>query len=113
KWSAVAFVHGCFWHRHEGCPNFRLPKTRPVFWDKKLSCNRERDRAALSSLTQLGWRVAIVWECAIRTNLEITGQELATWVVHGRTAIQIEGKERRVRSRVLHPPRPPTRKADR
>ena len=62
---AVIFVNGCFWHGHN-CPLFVWPKTRKVFWQEKIRRNRERDRNALRSLRDLGWRVLTVWECALK-----------------------------------------------
>ncbi|MCY2968641.1 MAG: DNA mismatch endonuclease Vsr [Planctomycetota bacterium] len=59
----VVFVHGCFWHRHPGCPNTRTPKSRVTFWRKKFEANIERDRIARSRLRRAGWRVLVVWEC--------------------------------------------------
>ena len=66
KHRAVVFVHGCFWHRHEGCRYATVPATRPEFWRAKLDANAARDRAVRKSLLQDGWRVATVWECALR-----------------------------------------------
>lgn len=60
------FVHGCFWHRHEGCPNNRLPKSRVDFWHKKLEQNAFRDKQNQQKLTDLKWRYLIVWECEIK-----------------------------------------------
>ena len=57
------FVHGCFWHRHEGCPRCRMPKSRLLFWKSKLNANRERDQANQEKLHRLGWAFMIVWEC--------------------------------------------------
>lgn len=57
------FVHGCFWHRHEGCPKCRTPKTRLDFWLPKFEGNVERDRQAQEALVEAGWSVRIVWEC--------------------------------------------------
>ena len=62
----VLFVHGCFWHAHEGCAAFRLPKTRPDQWAAKLYGNRSRDARVKADLEALGWRVQVVWECEIR-----------------------------------------------
>lgn len=61
----VIFVHGCFWHLHN-CPRFKWPKTRQEFWRAKIERNRERDREALEDLKETGWRVQVVWECALR-----------------------------------------------
>jgi len=60
------FVHGCFWHRHPGCRLAVLPKTRPEFWEAKLSGNVVRDQQAIESLNQSGWRTFVLWECELR-----------------------------------------------
>ena len=57
------FVHGCFWHRHEGCIRTTMPKTRTSFWEEKFDRNVVRDRANLTNLGGLGWKVMVVWEC--------------------------------------------------
>jgi DNA mismatch endonuclease (patch repair protein) len=57
------FVHGCFWHSHEGCPNYRAPKSRPEFWLPKLRGNRERDARVKAELERQGWSVLVIWEC--------------------------------------------------
>lgn len=63
KLKKVLFVHGCFWHRHAGCPRNRTPKSRLGFWVPKLEQNRKRDRVHTKLLRKLGWDVAIIWEC--------------------------------------------------
>jgi DNA mismatch endonuclease, patch repair protein len=65
RFRAVLFVHGCFWHGHS-CPLFRLPSTRPEFWKSKIDGNRNNDRHRCAALAASGWRVATVWECALR-----------------------------------------------
>lgn len=91
KWNAVVFVHGCFWHAHIGCPYFQLPKTRPEFWARKLEQNRNRDSGVVASLRKDGWRVAVVWECALRAEAATTTQRLALWLRSTRPNIEIEG----------------------
>jgi DNA mismatch endonuclease (patch repair protein) len=59
------FVHGCFWHAHEGCPAFRPPKTRQDYWTAKLARNQARDREAVRKLEEDGWRVVVLWECQL------------------------------------------------
>ncbi|WP_454734295.1 very short patch repair endonuclease [Cupriavidus pauculus] len=59
----VIFVHGCFWHRHEGCRLARLPKSRVEFWSAKLEGNRARDARNLQALSEMGWAAMVVWEC--------------------------------------------------
>ena len=65
KYKTVVLVHGCFWHRHKGCKDATLPKTRRIFWRKKLTGNTTRDRVKYLALRTLGWRVIVVWECEI------------------------------------------------
>ena len=57
------FVHGCFWHGHEGCRRSARPSSNKEFWNKKLSGNVERDKRDQEALRQAGWRVLVVWEC--------------------------------------------------
>ena len=65
--STVVFVHGCFWHGHEHCPAFRIPKSRRAWWKQKIDGNRARDLRNETRLRELGWHVVTVWECALRT----------------------------------------------
>lgn len=82
KYRAVVFVHGCFWHRHAGCRYATVPKTREDFWNKKFAANVSRDAAVHERLTSKGWRVATVWECALRNPnaLTQTAEMVATWL---------------------------------
>jgi len=64
-YKIALFVHGCFWHRHAGCPFAYSPKTRREFWNEKLSANARRDRNALNRLRSIGWRSMTVWECRL------------------------------------------------
>lgn len=80
KYRAAVFVHGCFWHAHEGCRFFRVPSTRREFWERKLRANRDRDKRDVLRLLELGWRVAVVWECGLRSESAVLG-ELCTWLV--------------------------------
>lgn len=66
RWRAVVFVHGCFWHGHSGCRYAAVPKTRTEFWTKKIATNAVRDTRSADALIALGWRVFVVWECALR-----------------------------------------------
>jgi DNA mismatch endonuclease (patch repair protein) len=65
RWRTVIFVHGCFWHRHPGCKNAVMPKTRTAFWQRKLQGNVARDEANARRLETAGWRVIVVWECEL------------------------------------------------
>ncbi len=66
KYKSVVFVNGCFWHGHEECPLFVLPKTNADFWADKIEKNRTRDAKNISTLISEGWRVFVVWECELK-----------------------------------------------
>lgn len=66
KYRTAIFVHGCFWHGHEGCKLFRYPKTNYEFWCEKIKRNRERDGQKIKFLKQQGWNVIVIWECQIK-----------------------------------------------
>lgn len=82
KHQAVVFVHGCFWHHHQGCRFATTPSTRPDFWQAKFTANRSRDAKVASMLTRDGWRIATVWECALRKGalVTLTAVRLETWL---------------------------------
>jgi len=65
KYHTAVFIHGCFWHAH-GCRLSKLPATRQDFWKKKLEGNAARDHKAIEALQAGGWRVLVIWECALR-----------------------------------------------
>lgn len=63
--KAVVFVNGCFWHGHY-CKRGKMPKSRVAYWRVKIAANRKRDERARRRLRRLGWKVVVVWECALR-----------------------------------------------
>jgi len=65
RYKTVIFVHGCFWHGHR-CHLFKKPETHTDFWLKKISGNVDRDNKAIKVLRDEGWRVLMIWECALR-----------------------------------------------
>ncbi|MCB1347112.1 MAG: DNA mismatch endonuclease Vsr [Maritimibacter sp.] len=67
KYGAAVLVHGCYWHRHPGCPKAYTPKSRVEFWQSKFDENVARDMRNLERLRAAGWRVAIIWECSVGT----------------------------------------------
>ena len=69
RFGAVCFVHGCFWHRHAECPYATIPATRTEFWLAKFEANVKRDRRDRHDLLHAGWRVAVIWECALRKEI--------------------------------------------
>ena len=66
KYHTCIFVNGCFWHGHEGCKYYRVPKTNTEFWERKISRNRERDREEQKQLARMGWHCITVWECELK-----------------------------------------------
>lgn len=90
RYRVAVQVHGCFWHRHEGCRFATNPSSRPEFWQAKFKVNAERDIATELSLREEGWRTAIIWECALKGKgaAEIA-RELAIWLTSGSDRIEI------------------------
>lgn len=78
----VIFVHGCFWHAHQGCKYAKTPSTRIEFWSAKLQGNVDRDRRAVAKLAEAGWRVLNVWECSTRDPKAAAGlpEILRRWI---------------------------------
>lgn len=78
----AVFVHGCFWHLHQGCRYAKMPATRADFWKAKLEANVERDSRAVAKLQALGWRVLCVWECSTRDAEVAAGLQVAmsSWI---------------------------------
>ena len=83
KHNAVIFINGCFWHAH-GCHLFKWPSTRREFWREKIGGNKERDRRNLTAIAEAGWRIMVVWECALkgkeRLDFGHVMEDLATWI---------------------------------
>jgi DNA mismatch endonuclease (patch repair protein) len=96
KYKAVIFVHGCFWHQHEGCPKSTPPESRKEFWNTKLNKNVERDHRNIEQLKTMGWRVAVVWECAIikKSVFEQTMASLDSWIRSSEPELTIPKVER-------------------
>ena len=76
------FVHGCFWHAHQGCKYAKTPSTRTAFWTAKLQANVDRDQCAAEQLVEMGGRVLTVWECSTRNAeaLECLPEALQRWI---------------------------------
>ncbi|MBC3954828.1 very short patch repair endonuclease [Pseudomonas triticifolii] len=93
KYNAAIFVHGCFWHGHD-CRFFKVPQTRPEFWLEKIGKNQARDLVQIAALRALGWRVLVVWECAVRSMkkqktmllIDLIGE----WLVNGSEYLQLD-----------------------
>jgi DNA mismatch endonuclease (patch repair protein) len=96
KYHAVVFVHGCFWHRHFGCKEATTPKSNVPFWTRKFAENIERDRRVERELTDLGWRVLVVWECELVGNTVETIQKVAHWLLEGSAVANLPRYDQRV-----------------
>ena len=80
KYNLAIFVHGCFWHRHSGCPKASVPKSREQYWKDKFEANVARDERVVAGLSAMGWRVVILWECEIKQSENIS--EMVRKAVH-------------------------------
>jgi DNA mismatch endonuclease (patch repair protein) len=76
KYLTVIFINGCFWHGHEGCRYFVIPKTRTEWWIEKITGTQKRDREAENQLNDLGWKVIVVWTCQLKREKEQTFRRL-------------------------------------
>jgi DNA mismatch endonuclease, patch repair protein len=79
KRRTVIFVHGCFWHGHEGCGRAKRPTGNAAFWNEKIDLNMARDAEAAARLTEAGWRVHVVWQCRI-SEAQVLGDELRAFL---------------------------------
>ena len=93
RYQCIIFTHGCFWHHHD-CHLFKVPATRTEFWLAKIGKNVERDNRDTAILLAQGWRVLIVWECALRGRLKLDDaaltERLEEWICGGGQAAQID-----------------------
>ncbi|MDF3089932.1 MULTISPECIES: very short patch repair endonuclease [Burkholderia cepacia complex] len=90
KHRAAIFVHGCFWHRHEGCRYTTIPKANAEFWKQKFESNVDRDTRHVAMLRDLDWRVAIVWECSLKHAPQDTARIVEEWL-HGEEVFLVVG----------------------
>lgn len=93
KYKAVIQVNGCFWHGHN-CKFFKLPATRPSFWQDKINKNRANDNKSSQSLNNLGWRVATVWECVVRSKQKTDLDQLRVILIEWLQSPKITGEDR-------------------
>ena len=80
RYRATLFVHGCFWHRHEGCRYTTIPRSNVDFWQLKFAGNVERDARNVAALKESGWRVGVVWECALKRSVAETAETVSAWL---------------------------------
>jgi DNA mismatch endonuclease (patch repair protein) len=95
KYKAVIFVNGCFWHRHN-CHLFKWPATRKQFWRTKIERNAANDARNQTALLDAGWRIATVWECALKGKTRLAEQHamraLSEWIRSDQQTITIQGE---------------------
>jgi DNA mismatch endonuclease (patch repair protein) len=86
---AIVLVHGCFWHRHQGCKIASEPKSNIPFWREKFDRNVARDRLVIGKLQALGWRVFLAWECELSSTVRVAGraESLATAIRNGTQSV--------------------------
>ena len=97
RYRTVVFVHGCFWHGHEGCKNYTVPKTNIDFWTAKVARNRERDQEEWRRLEAMGWSVVIVWECQLKkAELDETVSRVAEEILRNGENRKKEREERKL-----------------
>ncbi|WP_307210958.1 very short patch repair endonuclease [Chryseobacterium lathyri] len=72
KFKTVIFVNGCFWHGHDNCKYYVIPKTRTEFWTDKIQGNKKRDTENINLLKMMGWNVLVVYECELKKNEQLT-----------------------------------------
>ena len=87
KYKTAIFVHGCFWHRHEGCKLATTPKTRTEFWTEKFAKNVANDRKHYEQLKEMGWNVIVIWECELENDFEITMEQVVQKLCESREDI--------------------------
>jgi DNA mismatch endonuclease (patch repair protein) len=88
-------LHGCFWHGH-GCHLFKQPKSRTRFWLEKIDSNKRRDASAYQLLRESGWRIAEIWECALKGKTRLRSdaviQSLAEWIKSDSELLSVTGE---------------------
>lgn len=80
KYKTVIFVHGCFWHGHEGCKYYVIPKSNIDYWSNKIEGNKIRDITNAEELNILGWRVYTVFECQLKNSPETTFSKILIYI---------------------------------
>jgi DNA mismatch endonuclease (patch repair protein) len=97
KHHAVIFVNGCFWHAH-GCHIFKWPSTRTEFWKEKIGTNKIRDERNIQACISMGWKVLVIWECALKGKTRRQPNEVihtaANWLLYDSLNAEIEGGTR-------------------
>jgi len=80
KYKTVIFVHGCFWHRHQGCKRAATPKSRVKYWEDKFAGNLKRDKNHQKQLKEMGWKVHVIWECEVKNNIGTVKKKIQKFI---------------------------------
>ena len=80
KFKTIILVHGCFWHGHEGCKKFVIPKSNTAYWSNKIERNKVRDTKNAAELSKLGWRIYTIFECQLKNSLNATLAEMLKYI---------------------------------
>lgn len=83
KYRTCIFVNGCFWHGHEGCKYFTMPKTNTEFWQKKITRNKERDQQQKARLAEMGWHCITLWECELKPKIRLQTLTALEYTLNG------------------------------
>ena len=92
KYKIAIFINGCFWHGHENCKNFKIPKTNVDFWKSKIEKNIDRDQKVIRTLRDLGWQVFVIWECQLESSFESIMSDLLTKINDEKSVHKSESK---------------------
>lgn len=96
RYRAAVFVHGCFWHRHPKCRYATMPKTNKKFWREKLNRNVNRDTRQQTELSASGWRIAVIWECALKArDIDPLIRRVTKWIRSNRPKLECPTPGRR------------------
>jgi len=95
KYSALIDIRSCFFHGHD-CNLFKMPHSRRSFWESKIAGNQSRDALNIQAQKDLGWRVAVVWECSLRgpgrLGVDAVIDHLCNWLSSGEETTEIRGR---------------------
>lgn len=87
KYKIIINIHGCFWHGHDGCRYFVIPKTRTEWWQQKINRNKELDDQNYQKLTQAGWKVLTIFECELKVkSRDLTYDKVLKFIDSGNTS---------------------------
>ncbi len=86
RYHTAIFINGCFWHGHQGCPKFKMPKTNVEFWKRKIKRNQDRDAEQYRILSEAGWHIIVLWECQlspkkIESTMQQVDLQLSKWLL--------------------------------